>query len=798
MVDNGTFENFVGWTNNSATIDTTVFRTNASSAKFTGGQNIVQTRQIAVTPGDKFAVNLWYQTTADKAGPGGLRIMSDAGGEAVDYDLTSDVAVSAGTWTQMTRIATVKAGVRTIRPRLAFALTAGTVWVDDFSIRRMNGGELIVDGAVTATKILAGSIGTNHITANTLNGDRITANTLNASAIIANSITGDRIQANTVNADRFIANTITGNKIASNTIIARNLLIGDFQNLATINEMHGLTVTSYGQTQVVGGYNTLVADSGSFFMVKDQDGPVPFKNGDVLYYSLTAKATAATTANFGVYIYNAAGSNKNTQTAALNIGTADTTLTGTITVPATDVTFGPAKTWVAGLVNVGNKGIQIKDVVLRRMNGGELIVDGAITTTKMTANTINADRLLANTITATKILAGEIGTNHMTANTINADRLTVNTITGNLIQANAIVASHILAGSIGTGHMTANTIDADRIVSNTITASKIQANAITASHINVNALDGQVITGATIQTSATNPRIVLDATKFEGYDANGNRYIKMDSTGLEQTGVFNTLLADKATSFQIGVPEAVLTGNGPTGTVGGVPGFAFIQGTRAYADSPRLFSYSNGLSLDLRGGGTDYNEGILQVSSGGVYAISGDGSFELGAARAFLKYNDSNYMSFTSSSGFSLNATKVNVNNKRLPIGLLSLQRLTGVTTVTTTDTQLSSVTVSVTPGMVLEVSGSYAGGPSGASNQYLSWGWRANGVRFAENSHRSNTNGYGEGDTFSGFYTVPAGQTSVTISLWGVVAAGGGTYVCPADSTSPKLQYAIKDIGDA
>ena len=100
------------------------------------------------------------------------------------------------------------------------------------------------------------------------------------------------------------ANSITGDMIASQTIKANNIMIGDFNNLATIDEINNITISSYGQTMVSAGYNKLVTDSGAFLMFTEQRGPVPYKVGDVLYYEFTAKASSATTIQFGQWTYD--------------------------------------------------------------------------------------------------------------------------------------------------------------------------------------------------------------------------------------------------------------------------------------------------------------------------------------------------------------------------------------------------------------------------------------------------------------------------------------------------------------
>ena len=149
---------------------------------------------------------------------------------------------------------------------------------------------------------------------------------------------------------------------------------------------------------------------------------------------------------------------------------------------------------------------------------GTNISDGAISTPKITVNTLNGDRVTANTLNAAKILAGSIGTDRMTANTINGDRvtantlnaskivagsitsneITVNTLNGDRLTAGTLDATKIVAGSIGTDRMTANSINGDRITADTLNASKIVAGTITTDRMTFNTISGDRIATNTL------------------------------------------------------------------------------------------------------------------------------------------------------------------------------------------------------------------------------------------------------------------------------------------------------------
>lgn len=321
----------------------------------------------------------------------------------------------------------------------------GTAQIGDLAVTNAK----IADATIQSAKI--GSVDAGTISVGTLSAARIGADTITASHIASDAITANELAANSItaakgqisdlavtnakiadlavtnakiadatiasakianlDAGKITSGTIDANRIGANTINVTKLAVSDFTNLATLDEVNGVNVTSYGQTQIVGGYAKLVADSGTFLMFTDRRGPVPFKTGDRLYYEFTAKATAATTAKFAVYTYDALDVNENSFTGNLNIGTTDTLIKGELIVASVRPN---AVQFVLGLQEVSNKGIQVKGVRVYKKLGGELVVDGSITTNHMTSGTIDAGVLTAGSITAPKIAAKTIGVDKLT------------------------------------------------------------------------------------------------------------------------------------------------------------------------------------------------------------------------------------------------------------------------------------------------------------------------------------------------------------------------------------------------
>src|SRR5690606_26823729 len=74
----------------------------------------------------------------------------------------------------------------------------------------------------------------------------------------------------------------------------------------------------------------------------------------------------------------------------------------------------------------------------RRATSGQLIVDGAITTDKLSANAVTAGKIAAGSITTDKIVAGSITTALLGAGAVTASKLFVGD-TSNMVPDSAIV-----------------------------------------------------------------------------------------------------------------------------------------------------------------------------------------------------------------------------------------------------------------------------------------------------------------------------------------------------------------------
>lgn len=136
---------------------------------------------------------------------------------------------------------------------------------------------------------------------------------------------------------------------------------------------------------------------------------------------------------------------------------------------------------------------------------GNMIVDGAITSTKIDIKSINtahlngkiitADVIATGAITADAIKAGAVTTSAMSANSINGDRITAGTLDAAKIKAGSITASQIASGTITSSQIKAGTIISSNIAAGAITTNHLAAGSITADKIKAGSITSDMFKG---------------------------------------------------------------------------------------------------------------------------------------------------------------------------------------------------------------------------------------------------------------------------------------------------------------
>lgn len=124
---------------------------------------------------------------------------------------------------------------------------------------------------------------------------------------------------------------------------------------------------------------------------------------------------------------------------------------------------------------------------------------------------INGDLIGALSIAAANIASAAITT----------AKIATGAVTANEIAATTITAAKIVAGTITTTEIAANTIVAGNIAASTITAAKMSVSQLSAIAADLGTITAGTVTGATIRTSASNPKFNMTSTSFQGINSGG-------------------------------------------------------------------------------------------------------------------------------------------------------------------------------------------------------------------------------------------------------------------------------------
>lgn len=369
----------------------------------------------------------------------------------------------------------------------------------------------IAANAITVGKIAAGAVDTDQLAANAVTAGKILAGAITTIKLDALAVTADKLAVDAVTADKIAANAITVGKIAAgavgadqiaaNAIAARHLMVADWTNLVP---------------------NSDISDAASWIIPtgwnRGLSGP-SVRSQYWLYIDVatgeTGNSPTVISQRFSVEVGSEylgrfqARTNGPTQTGHVNVNVqwfdnSDTSLgfgsihNASVTNIVTDyeATLIPPANAIRGqfrmTVNRTNSDgrIYIGSPEVRRKNGGELIVDGAITTNKLGAGSVTADTIASNAIVASKIAAGTITGVKLASSSIITETAQINdaiitnaklvnvTITNAKIANTTITNAKIANAAITAVKIDDATITAAKIVDLTVTSIKIANNAI--------------------------------------------------------------------------------------------------------------------------------------------------------------------------------------------------------------------------------------------------------------------------------------------------------------------------------
>ncbi|MGY5775583.1 carbohydrate binding domain-containing protein [Rhizobium sp. LEGMi135b] len=290
---------------------------------------------------------------------------------------------------------------------------AGSYQIGFVSCQRRNGGNLIVDGAITASKLAAGSVTTAALAAGSVTADDIAANAVTAGKIAASAVTTGTIAAGAITAGQIAAGAIGATQIAAKAITVDKLLVGSFDNMidlgfstgdlsAWLTSGKGSYYLETGPSQLQGTWLLSGDGRGQAFIASPlvKVSPGESYNFSVWFYNTDPNANAY----IGLYLKDQSYGNvpPSFVTIASSSAKVWTQMQGNFTVPAGVYYIQPSLCVDKDIVN--GKYCYWGKPNMRRASGAELIVDGAITAEKVAAGAITADKIAANAITARSLI----------------------------------------------------------------------------------------------------------------------------------------------------------------------------------------------------------------------------------------------------------------------------------------------------------------------------------------------------------------------------------------------------------
>jgi hypothetical protein len=240
--------------------------------------------------------------------------------------------------------------------------------------------------------------------------------------VVTQVLDGNLLVTGTVGAAAISVGSINTTKLAAGSVTASKLVLSDFQNLVFNgkgNSADGWTASNVAPTSITGAVfwpTGSVSSTALQFESRDNFYGTPFSilptdqfyvamdtlpfGGGVSAYTF-AIGLVFTDANGGVVSY-VAGATRNTVTSGF------VSIAGSLTAVA-GAAYATVWVQIAGPggsqpFTANGAGHYATNVQVRRMNGGNLIVDGAISANKITANTITAAQISA----TAGITAGQI------------------------------------------------------------------------------------------------------------------------------------------------------------------------------------------------------------------------------------------------------------------------------------------------------------------------------------------------------------------------------------------------------
>lgn len=179
----------------------------------------------------------------------------------------------------------------------------------------------------------------------------------------------------------------------------------------------------------------------------------------------------------------------------------------------------------AGQIKGEIEAAQIKSLPFEKITGEikeTQIGPEVITTPKLAANSVTAEKIVTASITTTKLAAGAVIAEKIAAGAIGTEKLAALAVTAEKIASGSITTEKLAALSVTTAKLAAEAIVAEKISAGAITTAKIAASAVTAEKISVKELSA----------IAANLGTVTAGTLRGGTIEDSGKKLRIDNTGI--------------------------------------------------------------------------------------------------------------------------------------------------------------------------------------------------------------------------------------------------------------------------
>ena len=338
----------------------------------------------------------------------------------------------------------------------------------------------ISDDAISTPKLKANAVTAGKIASSAITTDKLEANAVTAGKIATNAITTDKLEANAVTTAKIAAGAISADKIQANSILASKIAIGDISNLIIDSNLQDEAYWNKPTNVILStNYGDLTPEAkskGAFIVYPPTNtstttlittGFIPVKPGEEFLAKVTIAATHTHSSGVFLQILD--------KDYILVTNQLSNTYTGTafndVEVSATIPTNGRYVRFVLRVLANGyaSNHVVFSGPVLRRKSGGELIVDGAITAAKISANSVGTNHLVANAVTAGIIAAGAVSAAAIQSGAVTADKINVNSLSA--------ISANLGSIQVGSANIADGAITSAKIGNAAITSAKI-ANTI--------------------------------------------------------------------------------------------------------------------------------------------------------------------------------------------------------------------------------------------------------------------------------------------------------------------------------